>query len=190
MQQRGGVDELHRGGQLLVVGAGIAAQPRRGQRQHRAQALAARLDQMGRHFGDAGGMFAGHPRPDHAVHRGHILGQGLGQPVLRPFCLFRRAVHRHPPVPAPPGAALACKASARYVIAMRELLRTTDPTVIAFATALLEGEGIAAFALDVHMSVLDGSIGAFCRSRVMVADRDLFLARAILRDNGLEPMCT
>ncbi|MBE2277953.1 MAG: DUF2007 domain-containing protein [Rhodobacteraceae bacterium] len=69
---------------------------------------------------------------------------------------------------------------------MRELLRTTDPTVIAFATALLEGEGIAAFPLDVHMSILDGGIGALPR-RLMVADRDLFMACAILRDNGLEP---
>ncbi|WP_225026977.1 putative signal transducing protein [Xinfangfangia pollutisoli] len=67
---------------------------------------------------------------------------------------------------------------------MKELLRTTDPTEIAFATALLEGEGIAAFAMDVHMSVLDGSIGILPR-RLMVADRDLFLARAICRDNGL-----
>ncbi len=70
---------------------------------------------------------------------------------------------------------------------MRELLRTTDPTVIAFATALLEGEGIAAFALDVHMSILDGGLGILPR-RLMVADRDLFMARAILRDNGVEPV--
>jgi hypothetical protein len=69
---------------------------------------------------------------------------------------------------------------------MKDLLRTTDPTVIAFAQALLEGEGIASFAMDVHMSVLDGSLG-FLPQRVMVADRDLFLARAICRDNGLEP---
>ena len=71
-----------------------------------------------------------------------------------------------------------------YLIPMKELLRTTDPTEIAFATALLEGEGITAFALDVHMSVLDGSIGILPR-RLMVADRDLFLARAICRDNGI-----
>ncbi|MGB4826703.1 MAG: DUF2007 domain-containing protein [Paracoccaceae bacterium] len=69
---------------------------------------------------------------------------------------------------------------------MKELLRTTDPTVIAFATALLDGEGITAFAIDVHMSVLDGSLG-FLPQRLMVADRDLFLARAICRDNGVEP---
>jgi hypothetical protein len=40
--------------------------------------------------------------------------------------------------------------------------------------------------MDVHMSVLDGSLGILPQ-RLMVADRDLFLARAILRDNGLEP---
>lgn len=69
---------------------------------------------------------------------------------------------------------------------MKELLRTTDPTVIAFAQALLQGEGITAFAMDVHMSILDGSLGILPQ-RLMVADRDLFLARAICRDNGLAP---
>lgn len=67
---------------------------------------------------------------------------------------------------------------------MKEVLRTTDPTVIAFATHLLAGEGITAFALDVHMSVLDGSLGILPQ-RLVVADRDLFLARAILRDNDI-----
>lgn len=67
---------------------------------------------------------------------------------------------------------------------MKELLRTTDPTVIAFATVLLEGEGIAAFPLDVHMSILDGSLGILPQ-RLMVADRDHFRATAILRDNDL-----
>lgn len=67
---------------------------------------------------------------------------------------------------------------------MKELLRTTDPTVIAFASVLLEGEGIAAFQLDVHMSVLDGSLGILPQ-RLMVADADHFRAMAILRDNDL-----
>jgi hypothetical protein len=67
---------------------------------------------------------------------------------------------------------------------MKELLRTTDPTVIAFATVLLEGEGIATFPLDVHMSVLDGSLGILPQ-RLMVAERDHFRATAILRDNDI-----
>jgi hypothetical protein len=68
---------------------------------------------------------------------------------------------------------------------MKELLRTTDPTVIAFAQALLQGEGIAAFDLDVHMSILDGSMGILPR-RLMVRDQDLFLAQAVMRDCGIE----
>lgn len=67
---------------------------------------------------------------------------------------------------------------------MREVLRSTNPADIAFATALLAGEDIAAFEMDVHMSVLDGSLGILPR-RVMVADRDWFMARSILADNGL-----
>ncbi len=67
---------------------------------------------------------------------------------------------------------------------MREILRTNDPTTIPFCTALLRAEGIDCFVLDVHMSVLEGGIGAFPR-RLMVADRDAFRARAILRDNDV-----
>ncbi|MBZ4023980.1 hypothetical protein CKO11_16130 [Rhodobacter sp. TJ_12] len=67
---------------------------------------------------------------------------------------------------------------------MKELLRTTDPVKIAMATALLEGEDIAVFELDVHMSILDGSLGILPR-RLMVADADLFMAQAVLRDNNL-----
>jgi hypothetical protein len=68
---------------------------------------------------------------------------------------------------------------------MKELLRTTDPTVIAFAEALLEGEHIEAWVLDVHMSVLEGSIGILPR-RLMVRRADHVRARAILGDNGIE----
>lgn len=68
---------------------------------------------------------------------------------------------------------------------MKELFRSNDPVRIGRALGLLEGEGIAAFELDQHMSILDGSIGILPR-RVMVADRDEFRARAILRDLGLD----
>lgn len=69
---------------------------------------------------------------------------------------------------------------------MKEILRSTDPTVIAFATALLEGEGITVFRLDVHMSILDGCLGILPQ-RLMVADRDGLIASAVLRDNGIDP---
>lgn len=67
---------------------------------------------------------------------------------------------------------------------MKELLRTTDPTIIAWATAMLDGEGITSFEFDVHMSVLDGSMGILPR-RLMVGDKDLFMARAVLKDNDI-----
>lgn len=67
---------------------------------------------------------------------------------------------------------------------MKEVLRTTDPLAIVRAADLLAGEGIMAFQLDQHMSVLEGSIGILPR-RLMVADRDHFMAAAILRDHGI-----
>ena len=67
---------------------------------------------------------------------------------------------------------------------MRELLRTTDPTIVAFATALLQGEGIAAFPVDVHMSVLEGSVGILPR-RLMVREQDLVIARIVMKDNDI-----
>ncbi|CTQ48605.1 putative signal transducing protein [Jannaschia donghaensis] len=67
---------------------------------------------------------------------------------------------------------------------MKELLRTNDPTIIAFASALLDGEDIDCFVLDENISVLEGSIGILPR-RMMVADDDLEDARVVLRDNGV-----
>ncbi|WCR14341.1 DUF2007 domain-containing protein [Paracoccus seriniphilus] len=68
---------------------------------------------------------------------------------------------------------------------MKELLRSTDPVRLSRVLDLLQAEGIVAFEMDQHMSVLEGSIGILPR-RVMVADRDEFMARAVLRDAGLD----
>ena len=68
---------------------------------------------------------------------------------------------------------------------MLELLRTNDPTIIAFAQALLHVEHIECFAMDVHMSALEGSIGVLPR-RLMVRREDHFQAQAVLKDNGIE----
>lgn len=67
---------------------------------------------------------------------------------------------------------------------MKLLLRTNDPTVIAFAQMLLAGEGIDSFVMDVHMSALEGGLGILPR-RLMVADRDHFMARAVIADNDI-----
>ena len=68
---------------------------------------------------------------------------------------------------------------------MKLLLQTTDPTVIAFAQALLEGEDIDSFVLDVHMSVFEGSLGILPR-RLMVRERDCAEARSVIRANGID----
>ncbi|WP_298973964.1 DUF2007 domain-containing protein [uncultured Roseobacter sp.] len=67
---------------------------------------------------------------------------------------------------------------------MKELLRSTDPTIIAFATALLQGEDIDCFELDVNMSVLEGGIGIFPR-RLMVRSDDHTAAMRVMRDNEI-----
>lgn len=64
-------------------------------------------------------------------------------------------------------------------------MRTNDPTVIAFAKALLNGEGIDCFEMDVNMSVLEGSIGILPR-RLMVRDGDLEEAEQAMRDNDID----
>ena len=63
---------------------------------------------------------------------------------------------------------------------MHELLKTTDPTLVSAATAYLKAEGIESFVFDVHMSVMEGSIGIFPR-RVMVREEDATRAREIMR---------
>ena len=71
-----------------------------------------------------------------------------------------------------------------YIPDMKELLRSTDPTIIAFATALLKGEDIACFEMDVNMSVLEGGIGIFPR-RLMVHPNDHPAALRVLDDNEI-----
>ena len=67
---------------------------------------------------------------------------------------------------------------------MKELLRSTDPTIVAFASALLQGEDIDCFELDVNMSILEGGIGIFPR-RVMVRDEEYDRAVRVMRDNEI-----
>ncbi|MDX1784537.1 putative signal transducing protein [Roseovarius sp. ZX-A-9] len=68
---------------------------------------------------------------------------------------------------------------------MKQLLRTSDMSIIAFAQALLQGEGIDCFEMDVNMSVLEGGIGIFPR-RLMVRPDDYTAAARAMRDNGIE----
>lgn len=67
---------------------------------------------------------------------------------------------------------------------MKELLRSTDPTVLAFASALLQGEDIDCFQMDVNMSILEGGIGIFPR-RLMVREDDYAQALRAMKDNDI-----
>ncbi|QAX28597.1 putative signal transducing protein [Leisingera sp. NJS204] len=67
---------------------------------------------------------------------------------------------------------------------MKELLRSSDPTIMAFASALLEGEDIDCFQMDVNMSILEGGIGIFPR-RLMVRADDYDDALVVMRDNEI-----
>lgn len=68
---------------------------------------------------------------------------------------------------------------------MKQLVSTANMATIAFAQALLQGEGIDCFEMDVNMSVLEGGIGIFPR-RLMVRPDDWDAAARALRDNGID----
>jgi hypothetical protein len=68
---------------------------------------------------------------------------------------------------------------------MRELLRSNDAVLLSFADSVLRQAGIAPFLADQHMSVVEGSIGAFPR-RLLVGDEDWSAARQALVEAGLE----
>ena len=67
---------------------------------------------------------------------------------------------------------------------MAELLRTTDIVLLSYVNSLLSDAGIPYIVADVHMSVVEGSIGIFPR-RVLVAVEDLLESAAILTEAGL-----
>jgi Putative prokaryotic signal transducing protein len=67
---------------------------------------------------------------------------------------------------------------------MREILRSNDAVLINFAQSVLRQAGIASFLADQHISVAEGSIGAFPR-RLLVGGEDWSTAREMLREAGL-----
>ena len=68
---------------------------------------------------------------------------------------------------------------------MQEVLRSNDAVLLSFAEAVLRQVGIAALIADQHISVMEGSIGAFPR-RLLVEEDDGHEARAALAAAGLE----
>lgn len=67
---------------------------------------------------------------------------------------------------------------------MRELVRSNDMVLVSYIVDLLQQEGLAAVVFDVHMSILEGSVGVLPR-RVMVAGDDELRARRLVAEAGL-----
>lgn len=67
---------------------------------------------------------------------------------------------------------------------MKELLRSNDPVLLSYVSALLAEDSIDFIVADLNMSVLEGSIGALPR-RVLVESDRLAQARQILNGAGI-----
>jgi hypothetical protein len=70
------------------------------------------------------------------------------------------------------------------VVAMKELIRSNDPVLVSFVSALLKEAGIAFTVLDTNMSVMEGSIGVLPQ-RVLVEEISVDKARALLTEAGV-----
>ena len=68
---------------------------------------------------------------------------------------------------------------------MREILRSNDTVTIGFAESVLRQAGIGSLLADQHISIMEGSIGAFPR-RLLVGEDDWGEARAVLAEAGLQ----
>ena len=67
---------------------------------------------------------------------------------------------------------------------MKELLRTNDPVLLSYVSALLGEADIDHMVADLNMSVLEGSIGILPR-RVLVESDQLVEARNLLTEADL-----
>lgn len=68
---------------------------------------------------------------------------------------------------------------------MRELVRTNDVVKLSWLQALLSDARIEAIVVDVHTSVIEGSVGAIPR-RLLVHSDDYDRARRVLEAAGEE----
>jgi hypothetical protein len=68
---------------------------------------------------------------------------------------------------------------------MRELIKSNDPVLLSYIDALLNEARIPHEMADLHMSILDGSIGVLPR-RMLVRDEDFLAAREILSGAEIE----
>lgn len=69
--------------------------------------------------------------------------------------------------------------------AMVEIVRTNDLVLVGFLQSLLEDANIPVLVADMHVSSIEGMIGAFPR-RLLVPEDNVQEARQLIRDAGLE----
>ena len=67
---------------------------------------------------------------------------------------------------------------------MREMLRSNDAVLLSYAESVLQERGITSLIADQHISVIEGSIGAFPR-RLLVREEEWSAAQRALREAGL-----
>lgn len=67
---------------------------------------------------------------------------------------------------------------------MIEIVRTSDLVLLGFLQSLLENANIPFFVADLHMSSLEGMIGAFPR-RILVPEDHVPQARRLIAEAGL-----
>jgi len=67
---------------------------------------------------------------------------------------------------------------------MKELLRSNDPVLLSYVSALMDEADIGFVVADTNMSVLEGSIGALPR-RILVEAAKIGRARGILTEAGI-----
>jgi len=64
------------------------------------------------------------------------------------------------------------------------MLRSNDAVLLSFAESVLQERGITSLIADQHISVIEGSIGAFPR-RLLVREEEWSAAHRALREAGL-----
>jgi len=95
--------------------------------------------------------------------------------------LWQHRLNRRTVKPDTPAATKGAITSAD----MKELLRTNDVVKLSWLQALMADAGIETLVLDLHTSIVEGSIGILPR-RLMVSDEDYVRARQVMRDAGEE----
>lgn len=68
---------------------------------------------------------------------------------------------------------------------MEELIRSNDIVLLSFIQSLLKEARIDYILSDVHMSIMEGSLGILPQ-RILVAEEDLYVAKNLLKDADIK----